>query len=42
SSAGPSMTYSVDQAFAVAYNTTLQFDTNAAELGEITRLDRRS
>ncbi|CAF4134845.1 unnamed protein product [Adineta steineri] len=29
SSAGPSITYSVDQAFAVAYNTTLQFDTNA-------------
>ncbi|CAF1418570.1 unnamed protein product [Adineta steineri] len=29
SSSGPSITYSVDQAFAVAYNTTLQFDTNA-------------
>ncbi|CAF4031394.1 unnamed protein product [Adineta steineri] len=28
SSSGPSITYSVNQAFAVAYNTTLLFDTN--------------
>ncbi|CAF0784108.1 unnamed protein product [Adineta steineri] len=27
-SSGPSITYSVNQAFAVAYNTTLLFDTN--------------
>ncbi|CAF1431045.1 unnamed protein product [Adineta steineri] len=35
SSSGPSITYSVNQAYAVAYNTTLIFDTNA---GTYTRL----
>ncbi|CAF1048953.1 unnamed protein product [Adineta steineri] len=35
SSSGPNITYSVNQAFAVAYNTTLLFDTNA---GTYTRI----
>ncbi|CAF0790451.1 unnamed protein product [Adineta steineri] len=35
SSSGPSITYSVNQAYAVSYNTTLIFDTNA---GTYTRL----